>query len=79
MEKVAISPIVTMTKEWTLDEFAMEFWGNLPEYQFEANLIWLRDFIRVLKVGGIWTYPQQQMVLRKIDEDRLRLLEGTTE
>jgi len=68
-----------MTKEWTLDEFAMEFWSGLPRNQFEANLIWLRDYIRVLKVGGVWMYPQQNMVLRKIDEDRLRLLEGTKE
>ena len=62
-----------MSKEWTLDEFAMEFWNGLPRHQFEANLKWLRAVFAGLRVGGIWMWPEKMMLLEKVNEDCIRL------
>tara|TARA_Y100001972_G_C7612455_1_gene307048 strand:+ start:678 stop:884 length:207 start_codon:yes stop_codon:yes gene_type:complete len=62
-----------MSKEWTLDEFAIEFWNGLPKNQFEANLEWLSAVFSRLKVGGIWMWPEKMMLLEKVSEDCIRL------
>tara|TARA_B100000035_G_C20958880_1_gene535546 strand:- start:418 stop:624 length:207 start_codon:yes stop_codon:yes gene_type:complete len=64
-----------MSKEWTLDEFAMEFWNGLPRRQFETNLKWLRGIVARLRVGGIWMYPEKMILLEKVNEDCIRLKE----
>jgi hypothetical protein len=62
-----------MSREWTLDEFAMEFWSALPRYQFETNLKWLRQVIGALSIGGLWGWEERKMILKKVDDDRIQL------
>ena len=62
-----------MSREWTLDEFAMEFWSALPRYHFETNLKWLRQVVAYLKIGGVWAWEEKKMMLEKVSDDRIRL------
>jgi len=60
-----------MSRKWTLDEFAMHFWGTYPQYEFIANLEWLRSIVANLNVGGLWAWPEKKIVLRKVDNDTI--------
>lgn len=62
-----------MSKEWTLYQFAKEFWSELPRYQFDANLKWLQQVVAHLKVGGIWAWGEKKILLEKVSDNRIRL------
>ena len=65
-----------MTRRWTIDEFAMHFWGTFPRNQFEINLQWLNSVVAVMKIGGLWAWPEKKMILKKVDKDTLEEVTG---
>jgi len=65
-----------MTRRWTIDEFAMHFWGTFPRNQFEINLQWLNSVVAGMKIGGLWAWPEKKMILKKVDKDTLEEVTG---
>ena len=50
----------------TPDELASDLWGDtLPQYQYEVNREWLNEVFRMLKIGGIWAWPEPMRLFRK--------------
>ena len=54
---------------FTPDELAYDLWnGKLLDYQFETNKRWLNEVFRVLKIGGVWGYPDAKRAFKKIND-----------
>lgn len=52
--------------KYTPDELAHELWHHsLSEFQYEVNLNWLKDVFAMLKIGGIWAWPETQRMFKK--------------
>lgn len=49
----------------TLDETADFISEGLEPWQRQANLDWLEQIHRTLKVGGVWAYPDRLMIFTK--------------
>lgn len=49
----------------TLEEVAASFSEDLPEWQREANLSWLKNVHRTLKEGGTWASPNLERIFTK--------------
>lgn len=71
----------------TPDELAGDFaknggYGNLKdlskkggptvEQQYEINRIWLNEQFRMLKIGGMWAWPDTLRIFKKVDEVHFR-------
>lgn len=41
----------------TIEEVTKTFSSDLPDWQQESNLVWLRRVHELLKEGGVWTSP----------------------
>lgn len=55
--------------KYTPDELAHElWWGKLPEYQYEVNRQWLNGMFDMLKVGGVWVWPDTQRMFKKTSD-----------
>ena len=54
---------------FTPDELAYDLWnGKLLDSQFETNKHWLNEVFRVLKIGGIWGYPNAERAFKRIND-----------
>ena len=55
-----------MSKKYTPDELAHELWHHrLPEFQYEVNRNWLKGVFAMLKIGGIWAWPETQRMFKR--------------
>tara|TARA_R110002051_G_scaffold176582_3_gene246568 strand:- start:11056 stop:11340 length:285 start_codon:yes stop_codon:yes gene_type:complete len=54
---------------FTPDELGNDLWDVLPEYQSKANCFWLNEIFKVLKVGGVWCWPETARVFKKADNE----------
>ena len=53
----------------TPDELALDLWENtLPAGEYEVNRRWLNELFRVLKIGGLWAWPEPMRTFRKVDD-----------
>ncbi len=74
----------------TPDELASEFvkngeYGKLKdlskqggptiEQQYEINRLWLNEQFRILKVGGMWAWPDTLRIFKKVDQQHFREVE----
>ena len=50
--------------------------GPTLEQQHEINRVWLNQQFSMLKVGGIWMWPQCHRVFKKVDNDHFREIDG---
>ena len=46
--------------------------GPTVEQQHELNRIWLNEQFRILKVGGIWAWPDTLRIFKKVDQQHFR-------
>lgn len=75
----------------TPDELAADFartggYGNIRdlskeggptlEQQHEINRVWLNQQFSMLKVGGIWAWPEPRRLFKKVDDDHFREIDG---
>ena len=49
--------------------------GPTVEQQHELNRIWLNEQFRILKVGGIWAWPDTLRIFEKVDQQHFREVE----
>ena len=54
---------------YTPDELADELWANYPEYQYEVNREWLNGIFAMLKIDGIWAWPETGRFFKKISDE----------
>lgn len=54
-----------MQKIMTIEEVAETFSEELPEWQKQANLDWLRKVHASLKDGGVWVSPELGTIYTK--------------
>lgn len=52
----------------TIEEVCEYLWSGLLEEHQVINQLWLEQLHKQLKVGGIWAYPEEQKMFRKIDK-----------
>jgi len=52
----------------TLEEVVATFNQNLEDWQQEYNLVWLKDIHAMIKLGGVWAFPEKQELWRKTEE-----------
>lgn len=50
--------------------------GPTLEQQHEMNRVWLNQQFSMLKVGGIWMWPQTRRLFKKVDDDHFREIDG---
>tara|TARA_B100000900_G_scaffold106829_1_gene88794 strand:+ start:116988 stop:117275 length:288 start_codon:yes stop_codon:yes gene_type:complete len=50
--------------------------GPTLEQQHEINRVWLNQQFSMLKVGGIWAWPETRRLFKKVDRDHFREIDG---
>jgi|TARA_B100001059_G_C17497789_1_gene409531 hypothetical protein len=50
----------------TPEELAYDLFKGLTDYELNINTRWLKDVFRVLRVGGIWGWPEAGRTFRKV-------------
>ena len=58
-----------MMDKYTPDELAHELWADLPKYQRDTNHNWLNGVFAMLKIGGIWAWPETRRFFKKISDE----------
>ena len=64
------------TDYMTPNELAHELWSHMPEHEYEANRKFLKEVFRMLKVGGIWGWPETQRIFKKTSDKHFMEEEG---
>jgi hypothetical protein len=60
-----------MSDNVTPNELAHELWSHLPEHEYEVNRAWLINAFHMLKIGGIWAWPETQRIFKKTSDEHL--------
>jgi len=50
--------------------------GPTLKQQHEINRVWLNQQFSMLKVGGIWMWPQTHRLFKKVDNEHFREIDG---